>query len=219
MKQCLTDFVNAGKNSFRLLGDEVASFTDTNNDEIYGMSFVYERVTDRQQALELVSALTDPVWPTSDWIMTGFERPHQILLTVRTRGSRKAQGFISYTRRTCVESFNDDQLEFIYEIGLEYAFVTKKMRGKGLGNALIAPLMIDVERDIRYLAKRLNAERFRSMDILPYFRVDAEVHSLGAARLCEQFFDLMAEFGAEEFNMVPGNRYNAVGMFENEIDF
>lgn len=216
-KRCLADLLEPVRKSFKLDGDEVACFSNSFNDGIYERTFQYELVTEERQLDELVAMSVDSQWPTDAWLRTAFDHPSHILLSVRTQGARRPQGFISYRRNASIDSFEEKQLQFGYEIAIEYIYVSKRMRGKGLGSALIAPLVMDGERDVRYMAKRLNADRFKSMDIKLQITIEAEAHSFGAERLGNQVFAIIADAGREAFEAVPHNRFDTSGIFENEV--
>jgi GNAT superfamily N-acetyltransferase len=217
LKRCLANLIEPERHSFKLDGDEVACFSNSFCHDIYEMSFQYERVSELAQVEELLTATNDADWPTDKWVRNAFEDPGQILLSVRARGARRPQGFISYRRETVVESFDESQLRFYYELTIEYIFVSKRMRGKSLGSALIAPLVMDGERDVRYLAKRLNAERFRSLNFTSQITIAAEVYSPGAEYLCNQVFEIISDTGREAFDSFSNNRFDLDHLFVNEV--
>jgi hypothetical protein len=217
LKRCLYDLISGGEDTFALLGDDVVAFSNSFNDDVLDRSFFYELVNTRVRLDELKQACKDSYWKIPDWLDVAFDDPNQVLLSVRSKGARRPQGFISYSRSVVVDSLDDDTLLLFYTLTLEYIYVSKRMRRKGLGSALIAPMVMGAERDVRYLAKRLNADRFKEMDIRPSIVVAAEVHSEGAWQLGHQTFAIIADSGREAFSAVPDNRFDVADLFADEV--
>jgi GNAT superfamily N-acetyltransferase len=217
LKRCLYDLINDGDDAFALLGDDVVAFSNSFNDDVFERSFFYELVNTRARLEELKGACKDPYWTIPNWLEMAFDDPEQVLLSVRCKGARRPQGFISYSRSVVVDSVDAPTLLLSYTLTLEYIFVSKRMRRKGLGSALIAPMVMGGERDVRYLAKRLNADRFKGMNIRPKIVVAAEVHSEGAWQLGHQTFAIIADSGREAFTSVPNNRFDVADLFADEV--
>ncbi len=217
LRKCLSDLLEPATETFSLYGEEVVVFSNTQNEDIDAIIFDYEVVRTEKQLAALIAVSADTEWTTDTWLKSAFADDTQIILSVKKRGAKRPQGFVCYRRNTVVDWYGGEELTFAYTLTIEYAYVTKRMRGKGLGSALIAPIVMDCERDVAYLAKRLNADRFKSMPVRPCVSISADAYSLGGAHLADQVYAIIAESGCEHFEQVPHNRFEAHNIFENDV--
>lgn len=103
-------------------------------------------------------------------------------------------GFISYSRGLeIVVGDEDDDVEALYTVRVEYLYVSPEARGQNLSTALMAVVMSDVLDDVDHLSNKIASSKGKLPDFSFRSRLTAEAHSLGGERFLDALHYNMAD--------------------------